>query len=56
MWVNCWNCNGGGFIYNDKKLSPCVKCNYNNQTHFYLTGQIWVEDEYEPIIEPDEPN
>ena len=39
----------------DKKISPCEKCNYNNQTFFYLVGQIWVDDEYEPIIEPDDP-
>ena len=56
MWVNCHNCNGSGFISNDKKnVSPCILCNYNNQSYIYLVGQIWVNDDYEPISEPDEP-
>jgi hypothetical protein len=59
MWVNCHNCNGYGYINcnNDKKNDiPCVVCNYNNQTYVYLIGQIWVDDDYEPIEEPDNPD
>ena len=58
MWVNCHNCNGYGYINykNDKKNdNPCVVCNYNNQTYIYLIGQIWVDDDYEPIEEPNDP-
>ena len=55
MWVNCHICNGNGFTDKDKKISPCILCNYNNQTYVYLIGQIWVNDEYEPIVEPDDP-
>ena len=56
MWVNCHKCNGNGFTDKDKKISPCILCNYNNQTYVYLIGQLWVNDEYEPIVEPEEPN
>ena len=56
MWVNCHKCNGYGFTQKYKKITPCEKCNYNNQTFLYLIGQIWVDDEYEPCIEPEEPS
>ena len=39
-----------------KKILPCILCNYKDQTYIYLKGQIWVDDDYEPISEPDEPN
>lgn len=55
MWVNCHKCNGMGFTDKDKKIIPCILCNYNNQGYLYLIGQIWVDDDYEPIIEPDDP-
>ena len=56
MWVNCHKCYGYGFVYSDKKNIPCILCNYKDQTYIYLKGQIWVDDDYEPISEPDEPN
>ena len=57
MWVNCHKCNGYGFLIDNKKNEiPCFLCNHNNLTYVYLVGQIWVEDDYEPIEKPEEPN
>lgn len=57
MWVNCHKCNGYGFLIDNKKNEiPCILCNHNNLTYVYLVGQIWVEDDYEPIEKPEEPN
>lgn len=46
MWVDCHLCASTGFI-NKKK---CYLC--NTHSNIYLIGQIWVEDEYEPVTEP----
>lgn len=68
MWVKCHNCNGTGFephqttiinqdgSYTYKKI--CHTCNL-----FYLVdridnvliGYLYVDDEYDVFIEPDEP-
>lgn len=69
MWVKCHNCNGTGFEPNQTTIinhdgsytykKVCHTCNL-----FYLVdridnvliGYLYVDDEYDVFIEPDEPN
>lgn len=64
MWITCNVCMGEGVIHNkickkkyDKKM--CHVCNPDNgyleEHSIYYKGQIWVEDNYEPISPPSSP-
>ena len=66
MWITCNVCMGEGIIHTihkiyDKKIYKkiCHVCNpengYSEEHIFYYKGQIWVEDNYEPISPPSSP-
>ena len=66
MWITCNVCMGAGIIHtvhkkNDNKIykKKCHVCNpenrYLEEHSIYYKGQIWVEDNYEPISPPISP-
>jgi len=64
MWITCNVCMGEGVIHNKicKKIHDTKKCHVCNPENGYLEeysiyykGQIWVEDNYEPISPPSSP-
>ncbi len=64
MWITCNVCMGEGVIHNKicKKIYDTKKCHVCNPENGYLEehsiyykGQIWVEDNYEPISPPSSP-
>jgi|MEHZ01.1.fsa_nt_MEHZ010150077.1_1 hypothetical protein len=56
MWVNCHQCQGNGYLritcINYVTIINCWLCHKDNS---YLRGQIWVEDNYEPVSQPNSP-
>jgi len=64
MWVTCNACSGKGFhmscdktySYKVWKTIPCKVCNpLNTFFNEYMRGQIWIDDNYEPISPPSSP-
>jgi len=63
MWITCNVCMGEGVIHKlySKKIckKKCHVCNpengYLEEHSIYYKGQIWVEDNYEPISPPSSP-
>lgn len=64
MWVTCHKCMGSGFSPKIIKKNPqgyyqkipCQTC--NTQRIFLdnlMRGQLWVEDNYEPVSPPSSP-
>ena len=56
MWVNCHHCKGNGYLritcINYVTNINCWMCYIEND---YLRGQIWVEDNYDPVSPPNSP-
>ena len=56
MWVNCHLCQGNGYLritcINYVTIINCRMCYIEND---YLRGQIWVEDNYDPVSPPNSP-
>ena len=70
MWVTCHECNGQGYIVKGFKISTknSNKKNYSNLKKpcptcvprgtfldIIMRGQLWVEDNYDPITPPNSP-
>ena len=56
MCVNCHLCQGNGYLritcINYVTIINCWMCYIEND---YLRGQIWVEDNYDPVSPPNSP-
>ncbi len=64
MWVSCHDCKATGFIPKTLKKNsqgyyqkiPCRTCNPQRiLLDNLMKGQLWVEDNYEPITPPQSP-
>jgi len=64
MWITCNACSGKGFITSFDKTYPCkvyetISCKVCNPLNMrfdeYVRGQLWVDDNYEPISPPSSP-
>ena len=57
MWVTCHKCGGSGYKYHIGHKLDCLLC-YPFRfriNDIEWSGQIWINDNYEPISPPSSP-